>query len=202
MDVRVTSTVAGPVTSAVAFTAIVATSVTESARMDVDAVHHTPGSIRAERKHFDALEQMHAGQHRDAAAHVPLDELAAAGQHRATVSRVVAVPRRREPRDVARGIDERGAARHQFRGETGQQRIEAAGTARDVDVRIHCGRDAGAKFGQARQRLAIEQRHAIEMIREHTGGEQSRQTTANHETVRMTRSRHGRDGRVARAAHV
>ena len=139
---------------------------------------------------FDAFEQMDARQHRDAAAHVPLDEFAAARQHGAAEAGAGASrPPVDEPRDVARGIDERRAARHQFGRETGQQRIEAAGTARDVDVRIHRGRDAGAEFGQARQRLAIEQRHAIEMIARAHGRPESCQTAADHETVRMTRGR-------------
>ena len=140
-----------------------------------------PALIETRRQHIHAGDRTHARQRQHALPDFGLDGQAA-GCQRGQPGKAgrKALPAGFKAH-VGKHVAQQPAARHQGRGEAGEQLFQHQPATRQQAVRLQRVRRALARCGARGQFVAFEQQHLVEAFAQHTGSQQAGQAGAEHD---------------------
>ncbi len=145
--------------------------------------HHAADAIAGTRgqqaRDVVAFEDRHVPERRDAVAHRPVEQRAAEGQHLDVRPESNAPPGRREPCDVLRALHDGRACGLQFGADAWEESLEDLQPSREQDVQVRRLDDAGARRRGVGIAVPLDDRDAVEVVREDSGREQPRDAAAD-----------------------
>ena len=87
------------------------------------------------------------------------------------------------------GVDHLGPCRHQFVADARKELLDRQPAAREQNMQMTGLRQALARHRRLGKAVALDQRHALEMIRQHAAGEQPGDAAADDDGMRISPDR-------------